>query len=89
LASFDAHGKRIGFYPAAMLMYAGLIMLVRATSTFEFFAAWEFLTVGSYFLILRGKKSEPHALSYIVFSSGWCIFDSGRVCAGSRRRATL
>jgi formate hydrogenlyase subunit 3/multisubunit Na+/H+ antiporter MnhD subunit len=70
LASFDAHGKRIGFYPAAMLMYAGLIMLVRANSTFEFFAAWEFLTVGSYFLILRGKKSEPHALSYIVFSLG-------------------
>ncbi|MBB1076782.1 NADH-quinone oxidoreductase subunit F [Rhodoferax sp. 4810] len=68
LASFDAHGKRIGFYPAAMLMYAGLILLVRATSTFEFFAAWEFLTVGSYLLILRGKKSEPHALSYIVFS---------------------
>ncbi|OQW88810.1 MAG: NADH dehydrogenase [Rhodoferax ferrireducens] len=68
LASFDAHGKRMGFYPAAMLMYAGLILLVRATSTFEFFAAWEFLTVGSYLLILRGKKSEPHALSYIVFS---------------------
>ncbi len=68
LASFDAHGRRIGFYPAAMLMYAGLIMLVRATSTFDFFAAWELLTVGSYLLILRGKKSEPHALSYIVFS---------------------
>ena len=68
LASFDAHGRRVGFYPAAMLMYAGLVMLVRASSTFEFFAAWEFLTVGSYLLILRGKKSEPHALSYIVFS---------------------
>ncbi len=68
LASFDAHGRRVGFYPAAMLMYAGLVMLIRATTTFDFFAAWEILTIGSYFLILRGKKSEPHALSYIVFS---------------------
>jgi len=70
LASYDAHGRRVGFYPAAMLMYAGLVMLIRATDTFGFFAAWELLTVGSYFLILRGKHSEPHALSYILFSLG-------------------
>lgn len=70
LASYDAHGRRIGFYPAAMLMYAGLVMLIRASDTFDFFAAWELLTVGSYFLILRGKHSEPHALSYILFSLG-------------------
>jgi formate hydrogenlyase subunit 3/multisubunit Na+/H+ antiporter MnhD subunit len=70
LASYHAHGRRIGFYPSAMLMYAGLVMLIRATDSFSFFAAWEFLTVGSYFLILRGKHSEPHALSYITFSLG-------------------
>jgi formate hydrogenlyase subunit 3/multisubunit Na+/H+ antiporter MnhD subunit len=70
LASYHAHGRRIGFYPAAMLMYAGMILLIRATDSFGFFAAWELLTVGSYFLILRGKHSEPHALSYITFSLG-------------------
>ena len=70
LASYEAHGRRVGFYPAAMLMYAGLAMLIQASEAFEFFAAWEVLTVGSYFLILRGKQSEPHALSYIVFSLG-------------------
>lgn len=70
LASFDAHGRRVGFYPAAMLMYAGMTLLILATDTFSFFAAWEILTVGSYFLILRGKHSEPHALSYLVFSLG-------------------
>ena len=70
LASYHAHGRRIGFYPATMLMFAGLVMLPRAVETFEFFAAWEFLTLGSYFLILRGKASEPHALSYLVFSLG-------------------
>jgi len=70
LASYHAHGRRIGFYPAAMLMYAGLVMLIRATNSFDFFAAWELLTIGSYFLILRGKHSEPHALSYLLFSLG-------------------
>ena len=70
LASFHAHGRRVGFYPAAMLMFAGLVLLLQATDSFGFFAAWELLTVGSYFLILRGKESEPHALSYLVFSLG-------------------
>ncbi|MCB1754783.1 MAG: NADH-quinone oxidoreductase subunit F [Gammaproteobacteria bacterium] len=70
LASYHEHGRRIGFYPSAMLMYAGLTLLISAEDSFNFFAAWEALTVGSYFLIMRGKKSEPHALSYIVFSLG-------------------
>ncbi len=71
LASFYySQDKRIGFYPSTMLMFAGLSMLVVAKDSFSFFAAWESLTVGSYFLILRGKHSEPHALSYIVFSLG-------------------
>ena len=70
LASFVEDGRRIGFYPSAMLMYAGLALLIEAHTSFAFFAAWEVLTVGSYFLILRGKLSEPHALSYILFSLG-------------------
>ncbi len=70
LASFYNNGRRTGFYPSAMLMYAGLAMLIVAQDSFTFFAAWEFLTIGSYFLIMRGKRSEPHALSYILFSLG-------------------
>ncbi|MEZ5450293.1 MAG: proton-conducting transporter membrane subunit [Thiolinea sp.] len=70
LASFQTGKRRIGFYPAAMLMFAGLALLINAQTTFDFFAAWELLTLGSYFLILRGKYSEPHALSYLVFSLG-------------------
>lgn len=68
LASFNERGQRIGFYPSALLMFAGLAMLIVAKQSFQFFAAWEVLTLGSYFLILRGKNSEPHALSYILFS---------------------
>ncbi len=70
LASFHVRGRRLGFYPPAMLMYAGLAMLIDAQTSFQFFAAWEILTLGSYFLILRGQDSEPHALSYILFSLG-------------------
>ncbi len=70
LASYDAHGRRVGFYPSALLMYAGLAILLLAEDSFEFFAAWELLTLGSYFLIMRGKASEPHALSYLLFSLG-------------------
>ncbi|MBF0471119.1 MAG: NADH-quinone oxidoreductase subunit F, partial [Gammaproteobacteria bacterium] len=70
LASFQQQGRRVGFYPASMLMYAGLVMLIHAEDSFNFFAAWESLTIGSYLLIARGKESEPHALSYILFSLG-------------------
>ncbi|MBL7003339.1 MAG: NADH-quinone oxidoreductase subunit F [Gammaproteobacteria bacterium] len=68
LSSYHTSGKRLGFYPAAMLMYAGLSLLIVAEDSFSFFAAWESLTVGSYLLILRGQNSQPHALSYILFS---------------------
>lgn len=70
LASFTETGRRLGFYPPAMTMYAGLALLLQAATAFEFFAAWEVMTLGSYLLILRGKQSEPHALSYILFSLG-------------------
>lgn len=70
LSSYHVGGRRVGFYPAAMLMYAGLAMLIVAENSFSFFASWELLTVGSYFLILRGKESESHALSYLIFSLG-------------------
>jgi len=70
LASYHERGPRIGFYPSTLLMFAGMAMLIVAENSFDFFAAWETLTVGSYFLILRGKNSEPHALSYILFSLG-------------------
>lgn len=70
IAGYAFKGKREGFYPMALMMFAGLIGLVEAETTLEFFFAWELMTAGSYFLILRGKKSMPHALSYMLFSLG-------------------
>jgi formate hydrogenlyase subunit 3/multisubunit Na+/H+ antiporter MnhD subunit len=70
LAGFAFSGRRVGFYPSAMLMYAGLAMLLEARDLFNLLVAWELMTAGSYFLIIRGKKSQPHALSYMLFSLG-------------------
>ncbi|MEO5366992.1 MAG: NADH-quinone oxidoreductase subunit F [Magnetococcus sp. WYHC-3] len=89
LASYHVRGRRPGFYPAAMIMYAGLAMLVESTDTFGFFAAWELLTLGSYFLILRGKDSEPHALSYVVFSLGGAFLVLAGFALASQGAPTL
>ena len=69
IAGYAYKGKRSGFYPVAILMYAGLTGIIEAHTTLEFFFGWELMTVGSYFLIIRGKRSMPHALSYMLFST--------------------
>ena len=63
-------GKRIGFYPMALSMFAGLAMLITATNLFEILYGWELMTIGSYFLLIRGKKSRPYGYSYLMFSLG-------------------
>ena len=70
IPGFGKKGKRRGFYPVAVMMYAGLVGLIEARDMLSFFFSWEIMTLGSYFLILRGKKSKPHALSYMIFSLG-------------------
>lgn len=70
LAGYAFKGKRTGFYPLVMIMFTGLIDLIESKTTIEFFFAWELMTAGSYFLIIRGKKSMEHALSYMLFSVG-------------------
>ena len=70
IAGYSVKGRRPGFYPFAVMMYAGLIGLVEATNLFQFFFAWELMTLGSYILIIRGKKSLIHAYNYMLFSLG-------------------
>lgn len=62
--------KRVGFYPMALSMFAGLAMLISAKNLFEILYGWELMTIGSYFLLIRGKKSLPHGYSYLMFSLG-------------------
>ena len=70
IAGYAYKGTRSGFYPVAILMYAGLSGILEAHTTLEFFYGWELMTAGSYFLIIRGKRSMPHGLSYMLFSIG-------------------
>ena len=70
LPGFGQKGRRPGFYPSVGLMFAGLIGIIEAAEMLSFFLSWELMTLGSYFLILRGKKSKPHALAYMLFSLG-------------------
>ncbi|MCF7885893.1 MAG: NADH-quinone oxidoreductase subunit F [Candidatus Marinimicrobia bacterium] len=70
IPGYFKRGKRTGFYPLAVMMYVGLAGLLISENTLQFFTSWELMTLGSYFLIIRGKKSEPHALSYMLFSIG-------------------
>ena len=69
-SGFYYKGKRVGFYPMALAMFAGLAMLITANNMFEILYGWELMTIGSYFLLIRGKKSQPHGYSYMMFSIG-------------------
>ncbi len=70
LPGFMKKDRRMGFYPSVSMMFAGLVGIIEAADTLSFFFFWELMTLGSYFLILRGKNSKPHALSYMLFSLG-------------------
>jgi formate hydrogenlyase subunit 3/multisubunit Na+/H+ antiporter MnhD subunit len=68
IPGFVKKGRRKGFYPLALMMYAGLAGLLEASNMLSFFFAWEIMTLGSYLLILRGENARKPALSYILFS---------------------
>jgi formate hydrogenlyase subunit 3/multisubunit Na+/H+ antiporter MnhD subunit len=70
IAGYHYKGKREGFYPSALTMYIGLAIIIMAQNTLHFFFGWELMTIGSYLLIIRGKRSMPHGYSYILFSVG-------------------
>ena len=70
IAGYHYKGTRKGFYLPALLMFAGLGGIIEAQSLLAFFFWWEIMTIGSYFLIIRGKRSMKHGLSYMLFSLG-------------------
>jgi len=70
LPGYHVKGKRAGFYPFVVLMLGGLAGLLLAKNTLQFFVAWELMTLGSYFMVMKGKKAEKPALSYITFGLG-------------------
>ena len=70
LSGYYYKGRRAGFHASTMSMFFGLFMLLSAETMLQFFYGWEFMAIGSYFLLIRGKKSMPHGYSYLMFSIG-------------------
>ncbi|MCB2220661.1 MAG: NADH-quinone oxidoreductase subunit F [Bacteroidetes bacterium] len=70
IPGFTQKGTRAGFYPFAAMTIFGLIMLVNPADNLTFFMGWEQMALGSYILILRGKKAERPAQQYMLFSAG-------------------
>lgn len=60
--------KQCGLYPLLVMLILAMGNLVKASNNLEFFLSWEFMTIASYLLVLRGKNSRQPALSYILFS---------------------
>ena len=70
IATLSRKGRSAGFYPLILLLIGSLSNLASTTSLLVFFFAWEIMTASSYLLILRGRRAEPHALRYALFSFG-------------------
>ena len=70
VASIARSGHSYGFHPLAVAMIGTLACAVFARDSLSMFASWELMTVTSYLLILRGRRSGRAALSYILFSTG-------------------
>lgn len=68
IAALNRRGRQRGYVPVLAWLVLSLGGLVTAGTTIEFFLAWEFMTVSSYLLVLRGRSASSSALRYILFS---------------------
>ena len=73
MASLYKKERSAGFYPLLILMFSSLAVLTVADTLLGFFMSWELMTVSSYLLILRGRKSREPALLYVLFSLGGAL----------------
>jgi formate hydrogenlyase subunit 3/multisubunit Na+/H+ antiporter MnhD subunit len=61
-------GSREGLIPFLAMLIFSLGNLLNASTKLDFFLTWEFMTLSSYLLIMRGKNAHISALRYILFS---------------------
>jgi formate hydrogenlyase subunit 3/multisubunit Na+/H+ antiporter MnhD subunit len=57
-----------GFYPILLILILSMGNLLRAETSLQFFLSWEFITLSTYLLIIKGKFSFKAGLLYIIFS---------------------
>jgi formate hydrogenlyase subunit 3/multisubunit Na+/H+ antiporter MnhD subunit len=68
IAFFNRTGKQTGLYGSLVALIISLAGLIVAKTNMEFFFSWEMMTLSSFFLVLRGKRSSAAGLRYILFS---------------------
>ncbi len=69
ISTLNRSGKSEGFYGFLLMMIFSFGNLLIATNYLEFFLSWEFMTVSSFLLILRGKEAQKASLMYMIFST--------------------
>ena len=68
VAFFARPGRHPGLVAMTVGMVLSLIALVQADSPITLFLSWEFMTLTSFFLIVRGRYAAAGALRYVLFS---------------------
>lgn len=67
-SSMYKKGKSVGYIPLLTILILTLMQMVITKKAISFFAYWEIMTICTFFLILRGKKGQKAAFSFIIFS---------------------
>ncbi len=65
---------RRGYYPLLAVMLLTLPALAGSRTSLEFFVAWEFITLSSYFLVAHGRHAGSQTLRYLLFSLAAAFF---------------
>ena len=68
-------GPRHFHYPLVAVLLLSILALPAARTGLEFYAAWEFVTLASAFLIARRPAARPETLHFLVFSlaAAFCL----------------
>jgi len=68
IASLNSKKYSQGYFEFLIMLILSLAFIPLAKTSLEFFLVWEFMTISSWLLVLRGKNGEKPALIYILFS---------------------
>jgi formate hydrogenlyase subunit 3/multisubunit Na+/H+ antiporter MnhD subunit len=69
ISTLNRKNQSRGFYGFLLMMIFSFGNLLIASSYLEFFLSWEFMTISSFLLILRGQRAQRASLMYMIFST--------------------
>lgn len=69
ISTLNRKNQSKGFYGFLLMMIFSFGNLLIASTYLEFFLSWEFMTISSFLLILRGQKAQRASLMYMIFST--------------------